>query len=74
VKGWGFSSVVERLPSKRKALGSVSSSEKKKRKKKECVRVCMCVLLFSHSIYVELRLVHIPSIFIFTALFTMYTK
>jgi len=26
--------VVERLPSKRKALGSVSSSEKKKRKKK----------------------------------------
>jgi len=35
--GWGFNSVVERLPSKRKALGSVPSSEKKekKRKKKE---------------------------------------
>jgi len=32
---WGFSSVVERLPSKRKALDSVPSSEKKKRKKKE---------------------------------------
>jgi len=29
--GWGFSSVVERLPSKRKALGSVPSSEKKKK-------------------------------------------
>jgi len=31
-RGWGFSSVVERLPSKRKALGSVPSSEKKKKK------------------------------------------
>jgi len=30
--GWGFSSVVERLPRKRKALGLVPSSEKKKRK------------------------------------------
>jgi len=29
--GWGFSSVVERLPRKRKALGSVPSSEKKKK-------------------------------------------
>jgi len=28
-RGWGFSSVVERLPSKRKALGSVPSSGKK---------------------------------------------
>jgi len=27
--GWGFSSVVERLPSKHKALGSVPSSKKK---------------------------------------------
>jgi len=34
-RGWGFSSVVERLPSKRKALGSVPGSEKKKRKKKK---------------------------------------
>jgi len=34
-RGWGFSSVVEHLPSKRKALGSVLSSEKKKRKKKK---------------------------------------
>jgi len=32
--GWGFSSVVERLPSKRKALGSVPGSEKKEKKKK----------------------------------------
>jgi len=33
--GWGFSSVVERLPSKLKALGSVLSSKKKKKKKKK---------------------------------------
>jgi len=33
-RGWGFSSVVERLPSKPKALGLVPSSEKKK--KKDC--------------------------------------
>jgi len=31
LRGWGFSSVVEHLPSKRKALGSVLSSGKKKR-------------------------------------------
>jgi len=30
-RGWGISSVVERLPSKLKALGSVPSSEKKKK-------------------------------------------
>jgi len=35
VTGWGFSSVVERLPSKHKALGSVPSSEKRKEKKKK---------------------------------------
>jgi len=34
-RGWGFSSVVEHLPSKRKALGSVPSSEKVRKKKKE---------------------------------------
>jgi len=33
-RGWGFSSVVERLPRKRKALGLVPSSEKKNQKKK----------------------------------------
>jgi len=33
--GWGFSSVVECLPRKRKALGSVPSSGKKKKKEKE---------------------------------------
>jgi hypothetical protein len=32
--GWGFSSVVERLPSKPKALGSVLSSRKKKKKRR----------------------------------------
>jgi len=32
--GWEFSSVVERLPSKRKALGSVHSSGKKEKEKK----------------------------------------
>jgi len=31
--GWGFSSVVERLPSKCKALGLVPSSGKKKRER-----------------------------------------
>jgi len=33
--GWGFSSVVECLPSKPKALGSVLSSEKKKKNHKK---------------------------------------
>ncbi|EDM08616.1 calcium and integrin binding 1 (calmyrin), isoform CRA_c [Rattus norvegicus] len=31
-RGWGFSSAVEHLPSKRKAVGSVPSSEKKKKR------------------------------------------
>jgi len=35
ITGWGFSSVVEHLPSKRKALGSVLSSRKKKKKRKK---------------------------------------
>jgi len=35
LRGWGFSSVVECLPSKCKALGSVPSSEKKKKEKKK---------------------------------------
>ncbi|EDM15751.1 rCG60325 [Rattus norvegicus] len=39
IGGWGFSSVVERLPRKRKALGSVPSSEKKMFKKKKQNRV-----------------------------------
>jgi len=34
-EGCGFSSVVERLPSKRKALGSVPSSRKKKKERKK---------------------------------------
>jgi hypothetical protein len=34
-RGWGFSSVVERLPSKCKALGSVLSSGKKKKRQNE---------------------------------------
>jgi hypothetical protein len=34
--GWGFSSVVERLPSKPKALGSVLSSGKKKKRLYGC--------------------------------------
>jgi len=34
MEGWGFSSAVERLPSERKALGSVPNSEKKKKEKK----------------------------------------
>jgi len=39
--GWGFSSVVERLPRKHKALGSVPSSEKKKPKKKKNPLFCL---------------------------------
>jgi len=38
--GWGFSSVVECLPRKRKALGSVPSSEKKNQKKKKKKTIC----------------------------------
>jgi len=38
IRGWGFSSAVERLPSERKALGSVPSSEKKKKKKEMYIR------------------------------------
>jgi len=34
-RGWGFSSVVERLPRKHKVLGSVPSSEKKKKEPKK---------------------------------------
>ena len=37
LRGWGFSLVVERLPRKRKALGSVPSSEKKKKKKSKII-------------------------------------
>jgi hypothetical protein len=33
-RGWGFSSVVEHLPSKHKALGLVLSPEREKKKKK----------------------------------------
>jgi len=40
-RGWGFSSVVERLPRKRKALGSVPSSEKKEPKKKKKILLCV---------------------------------
>jgi len=34
-RGWGFSSVVERLPGKHKALGLVPSFQKKNKKKKK---------------------------------------
>jgi len=33
--GWGFGSVVERLPSNRKAMGSVPQLRKKEKKKKK---------------------------------------
>jgi len=42
--GWGFSSVVERLPSKRKALGSVPSSEKKKKKERKTLELLLFLL------------------------------
>lgn len=35
MRGWRFSSVVERSPSKSKALGLILSSKKRKRKKKQ---------------------------------------
>jgi len=42
--GWGFSSVVERLPRKHKALGSVPSSEKKNQKKKKRNYSCHIII------------------------------
>ncbi len=45
-RGWGFSSVVERLPRKRKALGSVPSSEGGTKKK------AWYVLWFALELYV----------------------
>jgi len=45
-QGWVFNSMVERFPSKRKALGSVPSSEKKKKKQ---------LLLHSRLVWEEVR-------------------
>jgi hypothetical protein len=42
--GWGFSSVVEHLPSEGKALDSVLSSGKKKKKKKHILALSYCIL------------------------------
>jgi hypothetical protein len=36
--GWGFNSVLEHLPSKHKALGSVLSSEKKKNRENKQIK------------------------------------
>jgi len=47
--GWGFSSVVERLPRKRKALGSVLSSEKKKKKKERKKRKDLSFIILPPS-------------------------
>jgi len=58
-RGWGFSSVVEGLPSKRKALGSVPSSEKKikekEKEKKKCVSPCLDLELALSQAGFELR-------------------
>jgi hypothetical protein len=43
--GWGFSSVVECLPSKLKALGSVLSSGKEKKKKRRPKMERLLILL-----------------------------
>jgi hypothetical protein len=43
-RGWGFSSVIEHLPRKWKALGSVLSSGKKKKKKKKKDKITKRVL------------------------------
>jgi len=58
--GWGFSSVVERLPRKRKALGSVPSSEKKKSEKNG--RRCLgCKVGFSVVFRQGLKYLMLPS-------------
>jgi len=44
LRGWGFSSVVEHLPSERKALGSVLSSKKKKKNMGTKRSLLHCVL------------------------------
>jgi len=54
-RGWGFSSVVERLPRKRKALGSVPSSEKKNQKKKEQSSIALPPHSWKQSLLVKLR-------------------
>ena len=46
-RGWGFSSEVERLPRKRKALGSVPSSEKKNQKKNENINNNKAMIILS---------------------------
>jgi len=44
VRGWGFTSVVERLPSKYKALGLVPSSKNKQTNKQKPQRVRVCLV------------------------------
>jgi len=54
LQGWGFGSVVERLPSNRKALSSVLSSGKKK-KKKRVLYIQVPVLPRNKVSYMELK-------------------
>jgi len=49
-RGWGFSSVVERLPRKRKALGSDPSPEKKEPKKKKKKKKISKASLWQHRL------------------------
>jgi len=48
-RGWGFSSVVEHLPSKRKALGLVPNSGKKEKKKRKKEKIKKASLSYPRS-------------------------
>jgi len=50
--GWGFSSVVEHLPSKLKALGSVPSSGKKRKKKPTKQRFIYLFIIYKYTVAV----------------------
>jgi len=52
---WGFSSVVERLPRKHKAQGSVPSSEKKRTKKKKKKKCSTSLVIREMQINTTLR-------------------
>jgi len=52
LRGWEFSSVVECLPSKRKALGSVPSSRKKKKERNPSEHCSTCIHLLGECAFV----------------------
>jgi len=52
-RGWGFSSAVERLPRRHKALGLVPSSGKKKKERKKKEKRKKKLQLWSVMVYWE---------------------